>query len=67
MANELLLRIDQVCERLQLGRSLVYRLIQQETLKSVRIGGARRVLVSDLESFVRTLANDVDDVEERSP
>jgi excisionase family DNA binding protein len=52
MAEKLLLRIEQVCERLSLGRTVVYRLIQTEALKSVRIGGSRLVLVADLEAFV---------------
>ncbi len=58
MGEQPLLRIDEVCERLALGRSFVYRLIQTEQLTSVRIGGARRVLASDLERLVRQLSID---------
>ncbi|MDP9238014.1 MAG: helix-turn-helix domain-containing protein [Chloroflexota bacterium] len=34
---------------------MVYRLIQTEALKSVRVGGSRRVVVADLEEFVSRL------------
>ncbi len=53
--QRLLLRIGDVCERLALGRSLVYRLIQRGAIRSVKVAGARRVLSADLEEFVRTL------------
>jgi excisionase family DNA binding protein len=59
--DEQLLKVEDVCRRLSLGRSFVYRLIQMGTLRSVRIGGARRVLLSDLEEFIRGLKDDPDE------
>lgn len=56
-----LLTIDQVADRLQFGRSLVYQLIRTGQLRSVKVGAARRVRVTDLETYVATLtpaAND---------
>jgi excisionase family DNA binding protein len=50
-----LLKIRDVCVRLSMGRSYVYRLIQTQVLRSVRVGGARRVLTSDLEDFMLRL------------
>jgi excisionase family DNA binding protein len=58
MEDKLLLKISDVCERLSLRRSFVYRLIQQQTLPSVRVGGARRVIARDLEDFVARLKGD---------
>jgi excisionase family DNA binding protein len=59
--EEQLLKVEEVCRRLSLGRSFVYRLIQMETLRSVRVGGARRVLLSDLEDFMRGLKDEADE------
>jgi excisionase family DNA binding protein len=61
VANEddhLLLTVPQAAERLQFGRSLTYRLIQSGALPSVKVFGARRVLVRDLETFVSSLPKD---------
>jgi excisionase family DNA binding protein len=59
--EEQLLKVEEVCRRLSLGRSFVYRLIQMETLRSVRVGGARRILLSDLEDFMRGLKDEADE------
>ena len=58
MEERLLLTVKQAAERLALGRSMAYRLIQTGALRSVKVGGARRVLVSDLEDFVQRLHRD---------
>lgn len=56
MCDQLLLKVPDVARRLGLGRSFVYQhLIQSGTLPSIKVGGARRVLASDLEEFVRGL------------
>jgi len=55
MCSELLVDVRESARRLGLGRSLTYRLIQTGALRSVKIGGARRILVSDLEDFVQRL------------
>ena len=57
VTEQLLLTVSQAAGRLQLGRSLTYRLIQTGELRSVKIAGARRVLAQDLEEFVRGLAD----------
>lgn len=54
----LLLRVEDCAHRLRLGRSLTYRFIQSGELRSIKVAGARRVLVSDLEEFVRRLRED---------
>ena len=55
MANELLLTIDDVAERLYMCRSVVYRYIRRDQLPSLKIGGSRRVLGRELEAFVERL------------
>jgi excisionase family DNA binding protein len=58
-SNELLIDVPEAARRLGLGRSFVYqRLIQTGQLRSIKVGGARRILVSDLEAFVANLAGD---------
>lgn len=55
MCERLLLTVKEAAEKLRLGRSLTYRLIQTGELPSVKVGGARRVLVRDLDRFVEAL------------
>jgi excisionase family DNA binding protein len=53
--HRLLLTVLEAAERLGLKRSKTYELLQSGALPSVRIGGARRVLASDLYEFVQQL------------
>lgn len=53
-----LLRIDQVCDRLQLSRATVYRLLASGDLRNVKVGTARRVTSSDLDSYIEQLRSD---------
>lgn len=52
-----LLRIPEVCERLNHGRTRTYELIRSGRLPSVAIdpGGRRRVRESDLDRFIASL------------
>lgn len=47
-ANATLLTVEQVCERLQLGRRTVMRMIADKTLASTKLGGARRISLASL-------------------
>ena len=47
--------VIEVAEFLGLGRSKVYELIYSGELKSVKIGGSRRIRYSDLGEYVRYL------------
>ncbi len=60
MGEKVLLRIDEVCELLSLRRSFVYRLLQRGELRSVKVGGARRVLLRDLDEFVGRLKDEAE-------
>ncbi len=51
----LLLTVIQVAQFLNIGRSKVYELLYKGELKSVKIGGSRRVRYSDLGEYVRYL------------
>ena len=55
MSNPLLLTVTEAAQRIRLGRSFTYDLIRRGELRSVKIGGARRVLAADLEEFVQRL------------
>ena len=50
-----LLNINQACERLNLGRWSVYKLINQNRLKTVKIGKRRLVTMSAIRAFIETL------------
>ena len=52
MCERLLITVREAAERLGLGRSLTYEFIRKGELASIKIGGARRVAVADLEEFV---------------
>lgn len=56
----LLLKVTAAAAKLSMGRSVMYRFIQSGALRSVKIGGARRILASDLEAFVRNLRDEND-------
>jgi len=59
--DPLLLTVVEAGRRLGLRRSKTYELILSGELPSVKIGGARRVLVSDLHEFVERLRNETED------
>ena len=50
--EEMLLTVGQAAARIGLGRSFCYELIRRGELPSVKIGGARRIVTTDLERFV---------------
>ncbi|MHB8376675.1 MAG: helix-turn-helix domain-containing protein [Candidatus Limnocylindrales bacterium] len=52
MCERLLLTVSEAARRLGFGRSQMYMFIQSGDLPSLKIGGARRVAVADLEEFV---------------
>jgi excisionase family DNA binding protein len=60
VCDKLLLTVPEAAHQLGIKRSLTYRLIQTGDLKSLKVGGARRVLVSDLHEFVRHLQEQSD-------
>ena len=50
-----LLTIQQVMERLRLGRSTIYRLIDAGKLRPVKIGKALRFREQDIQAFIASL------------
>lgn len=50
-----LLRVDEVCARLGIGRTKVFELIGSCTLPSVTIGASRRVPESELVAYIQRL------------
>ncbi|MFE2441576.1 helix-turn-helix domain-containing protein [Streptomyces sp. NPDC059426] len=47
---------EEAAEALRIGRSTIYELMADGTLKYVMRGGSRRIRVADLETFVASLA-----------
>ena len=58
MNDKMLLTIREAAQRIGLGRTFTYDLIRRGELRSVKIGGARRVAVADLEEFVGRLRSE---------
>ncbi len=48
----ILLTVEEVAEALQVGRSMVYGLIQAGSLPAIRLGRLRRIRRSDLREWV---------------
>jgi excisionase family DNA binding protein len=55
MNDKMLLTIQEAAHRIGLGRTFTYDLIRRGELRSLKIGGARRVAVADIEDFVERL------------
>ena len=55
MEDEQLLTVDEVAERLSLSRSKVYELLAGGDIPSVHIGRARRVIATDLDTWITRL------------
>jgi excisionase family DNA binding protein len=53
--SELLINVDEAARRLGIGRSHIYRYIDNGRLRSVRLGRSRRVAPQDLEAFVEEI------------
>lgn len=51
----LVLTIEQAAERLGVGRTLMYALVQSGAVESVRIGRLRRIPSDALDTFLRQL------------
>ena len=54
----LLITVEEAARRLAVGRSHLYRLLQSGALRSRRIGGCRRIALTDLDAFVAALPDD---------
>jgi excisionase family DNA binding protein len=55
MADERLWRPEQVAQRFEVSRSKVYELLAAGQLRSVRIGGSRRIPESAVREFLAAL------------
>jgi excisionase family DNA binding protein len=53
-----LYRVPEAAWALGLSRAKVYELINSGALRSVRVGGARRIKVEDLAAFVASLKDE---------
>jgi excisionase family DNA binding protein len=55
MSEVLLLTVTEAAHRIGLGRTVTYDLIRRGELRSLKIGGSRRVATADIEEFVNRL------------
>jgi excisionase family DNA binding protein len=55
VSEQLLLTVDEAAARIGIKRSFAYELIREGHLRSVKIGGARRVATVDVLAFVERL------------
>jgi len=53
--NTKLLKVEQVCEMLDISRVKVYELINRKRLKSFKLDGCRRVTARALNDFINQL------------
>lgn len=63
MADEILFSVSEAARRLGIGRSLLYRLILERQVLSVKIGRSRRVPLCALEEFVKTKVAEAEGVD----
>ncbi len=61
MSEVLLLTVTEAAHRIGLGRTVTYDLIRRGELRSLKIGGSRRVAVADVEEFVIRLRETADE------
>ncbi len=52
---KLMYSVDEAAEQLGIGRTLVYELIREERLRTVKLGNRRLVARIDLEAFIDSL------------
>lgn len=50
---ERLLKVRDICERLQMSRTIIYQMIASGEIRSVAIGRSRRVREADLDAWVQ--------------
>jgi excisionase family DNA binding protein len=54
-APVLLLRVEEAAERLGIARTLMYQLVREGQVESVRVGRLRRIPVQCLEDYIEDL------------
>ena len=55
MPTDLLLTVEQTASALNLGRTVVYQLLKEGLIESVKVGRSRRVPIDALEAYVAKL------------
>ncbi len=60
MTDEILLSVREAARRLAIGRSLLYRLMLERQVLSVKIGRSRRVPVWALDEFVKVKVSETE-------
>jgi excisionase family DNA binding protein len=55
-STKLLLTVDEAAEALSVGRTLLYGLLMEGKIASIKVGATRRVPVAALHEFIRNLS-----------
>lgn len=53
--SPLLLTPEEAAELLRIGRATLYRLLAAGAIRSIKVGGLRRIAVADLEAYIERL------------
>ncbi|MCE9557637.1 MAG: helix-turn-helix domain-containing protein [Armatimonadetes bacterium] len=59
--KERLLKVSEVCTRLAVSRSLLYRLVAAGEIKKIKISGATRIAESELDRYINLLMQSEDE------
>lgn len=55
--QQLLITVDEAARRLEISKSMVYKLIRQGRLKTVKVGANRRIKPEALAEYVESLTD----------
>jgi excisionase family DNA binding protein len=61
-----LLTVEEAAQRLRIGRTLMFGLIRNGAIKSVKVGSLRRVRPADLQTYTESLEVDDDQSPDRA-
>ena len=52
-SNDQLLSLDELCNRLNIRRSVAYKLLRSQEIKAIQIGRAWRIPVSAVDAYLK--------------
>ena len=58
MNDQLLITVEELAQRLSIGRTAAWELVRKRKIKSVKIGRTRRVPITALQEYIERLLED---------
>lgn len=58
MNDQLLITVEELANRLTIGRTAAWELVRKRKIKSVKIGRTRRVPITSLQEYIERLLED---------